>query len=198
MTEQNTIPQPDAAGTVAISGHEELALEYDLKSSYMEKLTKELDSMKAQLRALARSVLVGDAKRLFLRNGRKGGVSITLPDYASTGNRLPLSDRKLTEIVKAGDISSVGDPQMIFEEEVIEEGGDCVILRGAMLAWWNQHMAAYTSRPDVDMKRVERKVVKRLRIEAIPVIRQMAQAGNTLAALVLSLGAKEPMVKAER
>lgn len=198
MTDTNMLPQPDATGTVALSGHEELALGYDLKSSYLEKLSAELDEMKGQMRSLARSVLTNGAKRLFLRNGRKGGVSITLPDYTAAGNRLVLSDSKMSKVVKAGDLTSLGPTEALFEEEVTEAGGDCVILRGAMVTWWNQTMAAYTSRPDVEIKRTERTVVKRLKAEAIDKLRSMAAAGNELAALLIALGAKEPMVKAER
>lgn len=198
MSDTNNIPKPDAAGTVALSGHETLALEYDLKSSYLEKLSKELGEMKAQLRGLARSVLTDGAKRLFLRNGRQGGVSITLPDYSTAGNRLVFSDKKMSDLVKAGDLSSLGDPAAMFEEEVLDEGGDSVVLRGDMFTWWQQHMAAYNERPDVEVKRTERKVAKRLRAEIIPAIHQLAQAGNKLAEMVLSMGTKEPMVKAER
>jgi hypothetical protein len=191
-------PQADASGTVALSGHEELALSFILKSSYLESLVQDVDSLKGQMRGLARSVLVGGAKRLFLRDGRKSGVSITLPDYSAPGNRLTLSDTKMTKLVKAGDLATLGQQEELFEEEVVDEGGDCVILRGEMLAWWHKHMAAYTERDDVEVKRTERKVVRRLKEGAISILQNMAAQGNELASMLLGFGAKEPMVKAEK
>jgi hypothetical protein len=199
MTEQNF--QIDPSGTVALSGHEELALNFDLKTAYLASLEADVNELKAQLRAVARSVAAtaAGAKRIFFRNGKKGGVAVTMPDYTAAGNRLVLSDKKMTDLLKTGDLTTLGvPPEALMEETVEEVGGDAVILRGELYKWWMEKMAAYNAHPDVQIERREKKVSRRLKAEAIGMLTSMAASGSTLAAMLLSLGAKEPSVKAER
>ncbi len=200
----NSQYQPDASGTVVISGHEELALAYDLKSGFYSALEGELDTLKGQLRSVASSVLLvaGEgAKRVFLRNGKKGGISITRPDYSQTGNRLVLSDTKMAGVTKSGELDSLGVPlSELFEETVTEVGGEVVELRGRWAAWFVQHMGQYMTPTETDISHEVRKraTTRRLLPAAIERLQQLMLGGSEVAKVLLSLGTKEMIVKPER
>lgn len=196
--------KPDASGTVVLSGHEDLALGYDLKLTFLERLTAELDELKAQLRAAASGVLAQagtDALRVFFRNGKKGGVSVSLPDFSKPGNRMALSDSKMSKVLKAGEMESLNLPAgSVIDEEVTEPGGEVIELRGRWVEWFRQHMAEYLSKPDPDIKyeKRDRVVTRRLKPETITNLRQLTAGGNEVAAMLLQLGVKSMTVKAER
>lgn len=197
--------QPDASGTVVLSGHEDLALAYKLKSSFATKLEAELDEMKARLRDVARTVVLATegAVRVFFRDGQKGGVGVTQPDYSSVGNRLVLSDKKMSEIVKKADPSTLGiDAASLYEETVTEPGGEVIVLRGRWVAWFKQHMGQFLSAtppdPDILWETRERAVTRRLKADAISSLRALAALGNAMALSLLSAGTKEMIVKVEK
>lgn len=198
---------PDSTGTVAVSGYEELALSFALKHSFLNRLQEEADELKRQLRDVARSVVAGAGpaaaavKRIFVRNGSKGGVSVSLPDYESTGNRLVLSDKKINEVLKTGELTlpGVGSLADLIEESVSEPGGEVIELRGRWIEWFKINMGTYLKAEDPDIKweKRERTAVRRLKTAAISVLRGLASTGNEVASLLLAVGLKEPMVKAE-
>lgn len=196
--------QPDASGTVVLSGYEDMALSFDLKHSYMEKLQAEVDSIKDQLRDLASTTLKrveGEAKRIFFRNGKKGGVSVSLPDFESKGNRLVLSEKKMGQLAKMAPLDSIGLPvDALFEEEVTDPGGEVIELRGSYVEWFKQHYAAQLSSgsPDLKYEKRDRTVSRRLKVGAIALLRQAAAAGNDLADALLSAGTKSFIIKPER
>jgi hypothetical protein len=192
--------QPDASGTVMISGNEELALSYDLKSNFVKTLQAELDEMKARLRSAAADVIsrAGDgAKRVFFRNGKKGGVSVTQPDFTAVGNRMVLSEKKLSAVSKLGEISALGD---VFEDTETEPGGEVIELRGTWVQWFKQHMPQYLqgNTPDLKYESRPRQFTRRLKPEAVAILRSMAAGGNDVAAALLSAGTKDMMVLPER
>lgn len=202
---------PDSTGTVCISGHEQLALTYALKDSFLKALTEEAEGLRRQIRAVARAAAAeaGPAaaaaiKRVFVRNGVKGGVAVSLPDYAAEGNRLVLSDSKIKEVTKVGDITAL--PGLTFdalvEETVTEPGGEVIELRGRWVQWFKDGPAgAYLKAgvPDPDLKygKRDRTATRRLKHAAVAMLRGLAETGNEVAALLLSLGLKEPAVRAE-
>ncbi len=200
MSEQ--VLQPDTSGTVALSGHENLALSFDLKSGYLKTLQGEIDELKKQMRVIAVDALsraAAGAVRAFLRNGKRGGVTISRPDETKSGNRLVLSDAKMSKLIKLGELTSLGIPMLeLIEEEVTDPGGDVVELRGRWAAWWQEKMAAHSADPDIKVERRERTVVKRLTFDALAKVRALATAGNELAKLLISVSAKELTVTAER
>jgi len=195
---------PDASGTVVLSGHEELALAFDLKSSFNKKLEDELNTMKEQLRSLARFAIgqaAQGAVRVFFRNGQKGGVGVSLPDFSKPANRLVLSDKKMTEAAKLGELGSLGVSQeQLFEEEVTDVGGDVLELRGRWVQWVLPSLQQHIDAGDADIKyeRRERTVTRRLRAEVLPMLRALAAQGSELAALLVDVGTKAMMVKPER
>jgi len=201
---------PDSTGTVCVSGHEPLALAYALKDSFMKALAEEADGLRRQLRAIARTAAAeaGPAatavKRVFVRNGAKGGVSISLPNYEEPGNRLVLSDTKLKEVNKVGDITAL--PGLAFdalvEETVTDPGGEVIELRGRWVQWFKDgpagsYLQAGVPDPDLKYEKRDRTTARRLKHAAVAMLRGLAEAGNEVASLLLSLGLKEPSVKAE-
>ena len=142
---------PDSTGTIAVSGYEELALSFALKHSFLERLEAEAVELKRQLRDVARSIVAGAGpassaiRRVFVRNGAKGGVSVSLPNYESEGNRLVLSDKKINEVLKTGDISALPGASLadLIEEVVTSEGGEVIELRGRWVEWFKTNMSQY-------------------------------------------------------
>lgn len=197
--------KPDATGTVVLSGHEDLALAFDLKLTFFEKLKEEVDEIKQQLRAAATGVLAAagtDAQRVFFRStAGKGGVGVSLPDYSKEGNRIALSDKKMSEASKLGELTSLGIPiEELIQEVVTEPGGDVVELRGRWLEWFKQYGMPHVTEgdPDVKFERRERTVVRRLVPTVISKLRTLATSGNELARHLIDTGTKNLVVKAER
>ena len=198
---------PDATGTVACNGYEELALAYALKDNFVKTLTDEANELRRQLRDVARSVVAGagpaaaSIKRVFVRNGAKGGVSVSLPDYEAAGNRLTLSDKKLNDVIKVGDISTLPGLALndLLEESVSDPGGEVIELRGRWAEWFKTNMEEHLKKEDPDLKweKRERTMVRRLKASALGVLRGLAETGNEVASLLLACGLKEPTVRAE-
>jgi hypothetical protein len=213
--------KPDASGTIVLSGHEELTFRYETKLRFLEALETEIDEAKAELRAIAEGAIRAAGtgtvvKRVFLRNGKKGGVGVSLPDYSAVGNRLELSDRKISELLKGtpGDETEIAMAaaallEPLVEETVTEVGGDVVTLRGRWVDWF---MKAYASAitsgdPDVLVERRERSVVRRLTAGGVARLRSMvfdgpvadaSTAAWSMARALLGAGARALMVKLER
>lgn len=198
---------PDATGTVMVSGHESLAMAYALKDSFLRTLTEEVDGFKRQIRSIAQRVAAeasaaGEVRRIFLRNGQRGGVGVSLPDITKDGNRLALSDKKLNDVLKLGELATLGVPQSeLIEEEITEAGGEVIVLRGRWVEWFKQHMSQHlTGDADVEHKTTEKTVVRKLKASAVSVLRRVSAGGGTageMADLLLSLGLRDMSVKAE-
>lgn len=197
---------PDGTGSICLSGEEKLADAFLTKNSFLERLTEEVDKLKAELRSAAQAAVArarsagGGVVQRVLVSASRGGVGVSLPDYLKPGNRPVFSDEKLGELMKAGGLEAVGlKPEEVFEEEC-DPGGEVVTLRGRWAAWFASSYAAHIAAkdPDICWEKRAPSAVRRLRAEVIGRLEDLAAHGSAAAGVLLARGLRAMMVRGEQ
>lgn len=161
---------PDSSGSLQVSGLEDVVEEFRVKKVFSKDLEKVLGGMVEAFRGLAKQRITaagqagaGVERVEFVT--KNGLVMVSLPDTKKAGNRLGLGDEQLRAAEYAGlDLEGMG----LLEKE------ETVVLGDLWVEWFRGYLTQMQASGTVVPPGYEIKTVKRLRGEAVGVLRAMA------------------------
>ena len=134
---------PDKAGCVYVDGNEDRVRNFLTKHRGHKQTTEELDAEKVSFRQMAVGILsqaAEGARAVFFRDGKRGGVTATQPDYTKAGNRSVLAKPLMKKFLALGGPSALGISEDELYDSETQETGPSIVLTGPLVDWFRREL----------------------------------------------------------